>query len=543
MRAKNFFMTVLLFAVGGSALYAQETPEARARRVAQARLERIPSADLGNGYYRNPFVVGTGSDNTVLRVDKDFYMMAGGGAMPGELIWHSRDLVNWRPITRALRKFDGGTWASDLAYHKGKYYLYTTQVDARREDRGPLTINQRSLLGVLFKAKGDRAFKNVVLWADSPAGPWSDPIDIGVYGFIDPGHVVDPQGNRYLYFSKGVVIRLAPDGLSTVGELQAGYNGWEYPKDWAVECMCLEAPKLAYRSGYYYISAAQGGTGGPSTAHMGVMARSKSVEGPWENSPYNPMIRTQSRLESWWRQGHGTLIDDVAGNWWFQYTGYDKEALQYGKQVLMLPVEWTADGWPRIPPGVTASGVFRKPAGENVGDGMPLSDDFSGPTRGIQWTHSPSVNPDTAFKFGGGRLAVTAGGKGPTDGTSLNLAPANRAYEVEVEIEVPAGVEAGLILSGGRGGGGGSYAAAGMKQGQAFAKWQGVPNEMPWTGNRILVQIRNDHADVTCKYSKDGKVWVPFDNSTSVAGASRVGLYAAGQGEAIFRNFKYRGLD
>ena len=28
-----------------------------------------------------------------------------------------------------------------------------------------------------------------------------------------------------------------------------------------------------------------------------------------------------------------------------------------------------------------------------------------------------------------------------------------------------------------------------------------------------------------------------------LAGARRVSLYAAGQGEVIFRNFKYRGLD
>src|ERR1039458_4594812 len=77
------------------------------RRAEQARLERIPHADLGNGYFRNPVLVGPGSDNTVLRVDKDYYMLAGGG-WPDQLVWHSRDLVNWRPITRALRKYDGG---------------------------------------------------------------------------------------------------------------------------------------------------------------------------------------------------------------------------------------------------------------------------------------------------------------------------------------------------------------------------------------------------------------------------------------------------
>ena len=48
-------------------------------RVEQERLERIPHGDLGNGYFRNPIMVGPGSDNTVVRIGKDFYMMAGGG--------------------------------------------------------------------------------------------------------------------------------------------------------------------------------------------------------------------------------------------------------------------------------------------------------------------------------------------------------------------------------------------------------------------------------------------------------------------------------
>lgn len=61
--------------------------------------------------------------------------------------------------------------------------------------------------------------------------------------------------------------------------------------------LCLEAPKLVFHNGFYYLSAAEGGTPGPATAHMEVIARSKSVEGPWENSPYNPLVHTKSHDE------------------------------------------------------------------------------------------------------------------------------------------------------------------------------------------------------------------------------------------------------
>ncbi len=524
-------------------LGADEESSARARRVEQARLERIPHADLGNGYFRNPVLVGPGGDNTVVRVGKDYYMLAGGG-WPDELVWHSRDLVNWRPVTRALRKWDGGTWAPDITYYGGKYYIYTTPFDLRRVDprNKSLTWAQVSHLGTKTKAGGDKSFKNVVLWANDPAGPWSDPIDIGVYGVFDPGHIVDQRGNRYLYFNKGIMVQLTPDGLGTVGEVKQVYDGWEYPKDWVVECHCLEAPKLTFHNGFYYLSSAQGGTGGPATAHMGIMARSKSVEGPWENSPYNPVVRTESQDEKWWRQGHGTLVDDVEGNWWFLYTGYEKGYTHLGKQSLLLPVEWTADGWPRIKAGVTPTEILRKPAGENVGHGMPLSDDFTGSELGIQWTYAPSVNADEAFHVGDGRLSMKASGKSPLEATWLGVMPVNHAYEVEVEVTIQETAEGGLLLGGGRTSGS-EWATAGLRKGEAFAYWPRVPNSMPWVGDRIFVRVRNNRGDVSCSYSADGQKWTQFANSTEVGRATRVALYATGEGEVVFRSFKYRGLD
>jgi beta-xylosidase len=199
---------------------------------------------------------------------------------------------------------------------------------------------------------------------------------------IDPGHVADQQGNRYLFHNMGLLVNLTPDGLQAVGDVRKVYQGWQYPKDWPVECFCLEAFKLVNHNGYYYMSSAEGGTAGPSTAHMGVTARAKSIEGPWENSPYNPMVHTYSRDEKWWRQGHGTLIDDIAGNWWFVYTAYENGYEFMGKQAMVLPVEWTADGWPRVKPGVRPTDAIPKPAGENVGNGLPLSDDFTGDSLG-----------------------------------------------------------------------------------------------------------------------------------------------------------------
>ena len=190
---------------------------------------------------------------------------------------------------------------------------------------------------------------------------------------------------------------LTHDGLRTDGKLLEVYQGWQYPKDWTVECFCLESPKLIHHGDYYYMISAQGGTDGPSTSHMAVVARSHSPLGPWENSPYNPLIRTWSRSERWWSQGHGTLIDDIEGNWWMLYHAIENNYRSLGRQTLLMPIEWLADGWPQVKDDAISSGKLRKPTGENVGHGMPLSDSFKNEELGLQWAHLKSRNPKESF--------------------------------------------------------------------------------------------------------------------------------------------------
>jgi beta-xylosidase len=529
-------LLAVVAAAGAAAhpLSAQE-PSSEARRIAQARLERIPNADLGNGYYRNPVMVGPGSDNSVVRVGSDFYLIAGGGGFPDQLVWHSRDLVNWRPLTRALTT-PGRVWASDIAFHDGRFYIYTTFNDPskrRPENRG-LTGAQVSILGTSSKDTGEPSFDNIVITADRPEGPWSKPAHIGVLGLFDPGHIATPDGRRFLFFNRGMMIELTRDGTSTIGDVKQVYEGWQYPADWVLECHCLEAPKLLFRDGWYYMASAEGGTGGPATAHMGVIARARSLAGPWENSPYNPIVRTQSREEKWWRQGHGTIIDDVAGNWWFMYTGYASDATYLGKQSMLLPIEWTADGWPRVPAGVNATDVLRKPAGENVGHGMPLSDDFSANTIGIQWTWGAEANPAELFKVGGGELRMKAAGTGPATATTLSVGAPNRAYEVDVDVEIGERSEGGIMIG---------TVNAGLRKGEAFGYWPSIPNALPWAKNRISIRIRNDRGDISFFWSSDGSNWRRFPNGGAVTSPRSLSLYAAGEGDVVFRNFRYRGLD
>ena len=266
--------------------------------------------------YPKVILPGDYPDPTIVRDGADYYMTHSPFFYaPGFLIWHSQDLVNWQPVCRAIPEHKGSAMAPDLIKYNGRFFLY-------------------------WPAAGT----NWVSYADNIRGPWSEPIDLKVGG-IDPGHVVGEDGKRYLYLNDGWVIGLTGDGLATVGEKRKVYDGWGFPKQWETEGMWLESPKLIHKDGYFYMTSAQGGTAGPPTSHMVVAARSKNVLGPWENSPYNPIVRTYNANDNWWSKGHGTIIDDVNGNWWVVYHAYANNFYTLGRQTLIEPIEWTKDGW------------------------------------------------------------------------------------------------------------------------------------------------------------------------------------------------------
>ena len=117
-----------------------------------------------------------------------------------------------------------------------------------------------------------------------------------VYVGNDPGFIQTPEGKKYLHTDVGFVMPLSDDGLRVTAPAELVYDGWEYPKDWIVEAKGLESPKLFFKSGFYYMVTAMGGTGGPSTAHMAVVARSESPTGPWTDSPHNPLVHNLFRI-------------------------------------------------------------------------------------------------------------------------------------------------------------------------------------------------------------------------------------------------------
>src|ERR1035437_1927026 len=79
----------------------------------------------GDGYFMNPVFAGDYPDPSIIRDGDTYYMVHSSFEYyPGLLIWQSKDLINWSPVTNALHKYLGSVSAPDLAKYKGKYYIY-----------------------------------------------------------------------------------------------------------------------------------------------------------------------------------------------------------------------------------------------------------------------------------------------------------------------------------------------------------------------------------------------------------------------------------
>jgi xylan 1,4-beta-xylosidase len=486
-----------------------------------ATLGSTPPSRATAPMFQNPLFAGDYADPSILRVGKDFYLThTTYRYSPGLVVWHSRDLVNWLPVSSALPHLQGAgeVWAPDFIEHQGRYYIYYPQN------------------GRLF-----------VVHTTDPRGVWSAPVDLGISS-IDPGHVVAPDGTRYLYFGGGELIQLSADGLSTVGAKRRAYEGWQFPKDWKTEGFWLESCKLTRRNDFYYLTCAEGGTSGPPTSHMAVVARSKSPLGPWENSPMNPLIHTYSEEEAWWSVGHGTLVSTPDDRWYFVYHGYRNGFQTLGRHILLEPVEWTPDGWPRTPLGAHRGAPMPAPMGVAQRPMIPLSDDFRGPRLKAVWGLWDEAD-SSRFHVGGGALTVRGKGQTPGKSSPLTVMARDPGYEVAVTVTP-------------QNGGAGALGLFYSPNNWVFAELKGYRLRVygaretlvdrEWKANAAHLEIINRRHTVEFLASENGRDWqrlvAGFDASgfqTNVLHgfqALRPALAATGAGEARFTAFRYRPL-
>jgi xylan 1,4-beta-xylosidase len=474
-------------------------------------------AETPRSFYTNPIMGGDHPDASPIRVGNEFYLTHSSfGYAPGLLIWHSFDLVNWQPVAAALHRYYGSVWAPYLCEYQGHFYIY-------------------------FPAN-NRIF---VVHASHPTGPWSEPIDLGISA-IDPAHIAE-NGRRFLYTNGGQMFELTPDGLAVKSPARQVFEPWPVPSSTRMECTCLEAPKLLEHNGYFYLNVAEGGTGGPATSHSVISARSRHADGPWEFSPYNPIVHTQSRDDRWLSLGHGRLVDTPDGNWYMTAHSYENGYRTLGRQLLLLPIAWTADGWFRVQPEIAADSAIPMPVpGRSQEPFLDPSDKFVTTELGLQWGFWQQYDP-ARFETGKGFLRLAAQGKGLADTSVLTAPVGGHAYTIEVDVAIDPGCEGGLLLF---------YDpehATGITlgpQGLNIRIGNGaVFNHPAVKATRAMLRIVNDRQEIDFYFRLPDQPWRRGEESAEISGMHhnilggfldvRPALSSWGTGNATFRNFRF----
>ena len=355
------------------------------------------SADNGNGTYTNPLFYDEFSDPDIIRVGEDYYL-AGTTmhSVPGLVVLHSKDLVNWEFSSYCFDRFDDsddfnlrngkeaygqGIWAPAIRYHNGKFYIFSN-------------INGHGLQ---------------VFISDSAKGPWKHhQIKGDIY---DLSVLFDDDGKIYAIHKYGNV---------TVTELKPDLSG---PVEGSSKVVIPEGNAMGeghhiYKiNGMYYILSAD-------YSPMGRMqcARSKSIWGPYETCVISE--RESFGYSAAWTVNNvglgrpvpedgfkfktnkpsdetlicstihqGGIVQAPDGKWW-GVSMQDFNAV--GRTVCLSPITWV-DGWPYFGLKKNLGRSPRTWFKPNDVVKTPVAtydrcDDFSGKTfKPIwQWNHNPN---------------------------------------------------------------------------------------------------------------------------------------------------------
>lgn len=319
---------------------------------------------------QNPILRGFHPDPSIIRVGEDYYIATSTFEWwPGVRLHHSRDLKNWEQIEYPLSRLSQldlrgvgasqGIWAPCLTYDQGTFYLVYTVV--------------RSFYCNMYDTE------NYLVTSDNIHGPWSEPVALNNFGF-DPSLFHDEDGRKYMvsmvtdhrvpkkYAGRLVLQEYDPEKKAMTGPVRDIYRG---------EKIFLEGPHIYKRQGWYYLFAADTGTG---EGHGQSVLRSRDIWGPYEmlkenhgeqreeNEAFSILTSRHHEDILLQKSGHGDLVETPGGEWYMVHlcgrafadcnpadAGRFPNSRRYmmGRETAIQKILWREDGWPMLEAGGT----------------------------------------------------------------------------------------------------------------------------------------------------------------------------------------------
>ncbi len=305
---------------------------------------------------RNPILPGFNPDPSIVRVGDDYYIATSTFEwFPGVQIHHSRDLVNWRLLSRPLTRPSQlnmlgdpdscGVWAPCLTHADGLFWLIYT--DVKRYGRTSVGGASGASL---------RDFHNYLVTCPTIEGEWSDPVYLNSSGF-DPSLFHDADGKKYLLnqlwdhrpgknrFNGIVLQEYSVAERRLIGERKNIYPG--------TAIGFTEGPHIYQRGGWYHLITAEGGT---SWGHAVTMARSRTLFGPYETHPDTHVLTSRDRPDAaLQRTGHADLVETQNGETYMVFLCgrplRNRGRCTLGRETAIQKMTWGDDGWLRTTDG------------------------------------------------------------------------------------------------------------------------------------------------------------------------------------------------
>jgi len=347
---------------------------------------------------RNPILRGFNPDPSIVRVGDDFYIATSTFEwFPGVQIHHSKDLVNWRLLSRPLSRPSQldmigdpdscGIWAPCLTHADGLFHLIYT--DVKRYGRA-------AQLGSTGGCPRD--FHNYLVTSPRIDGEWSEPVYLNSSGF-DPSLFHDDDGRKYLLnmlwdhrparnrFAGIVLQEYSISQKKLIGPRELIFKG--------TEIGFTEGPHLYKRNGYYYLLTAEGGT---FWNHAVTMARSRTIGGPYELDPIKYILTSAGNPElELQKAGHADLVETQSGDTYMVHLCgrplTQRGRCTLGRETAIQRMAWTAEGWLRTADGTGLPSVEVDAPGlpQHLFPATAVRSDFDGTTLPIdfQWLRSP----------------------------------------------------------------------------------------------------------------------------------------------------------
>ncbi len=378
-----------------------------------------------SGSYSNPIIAGYHPDPSVCKAGDRFLLVNSSFcSFPGVPLYESTDLVHWRLRGNVLTRSSQlplkgatswlGIYAPTIRYNDGTYYMITTNVG----NGGNFLVTSTDL------------------------DNWSEPVWLEQEG-IDPSLYFE-DGKVYMCSNPGDAIWLCEIDPVTGKQLTESRKLWSgdggrYP----------EGPHIYKKDGYYYLLISEGGT---ELAHRLTIARSRSIYGPYESNPANPILTNCSRLGQTKQvqgTGHGDLVQADDGSWWMVLLAYRNMGGSYhhlGRETYLAPVDWPEGEWPTVNGGqpidtlMTAKLIETEPLENNLKEG------FDDNTLGAQYVYIQNPIAEN-YTLEGGTLTLTAHGTLTQNEQPTFVGRRQEAAHMTAEVEVETlGAEAGLTV-------------------------------------------------------------------------------------------------